>query len=204
MKAIAMESQKTKTLHFPDSADKETRIEEVEARAEQAESRLEQAKIRTAAAEARIEQAETRTEFAKTRTENAETRTENAETRAEQAETRAEQAEMCAEQAETRAELCTTALETLVQNQIDTAQLTTSAEAEAADLRTLERLTARQREILQLLAKGENTKSIAVMLQISPKTVEYHRVRLMNSLKTHDITGLVRFAIRVGLVPADG
>jgi DNA-binding NarL/FixJ family response regulator len=67
----------------------------------------------------------------------------------------------------------------------------------------LEQLTSRQREILQLIAEGQNTKGIAETLSISPKTVEYHRVKLMECLNVHDITGLVRFAMRVGLLPQE-
>ena len=64
----------------------------------------------------------------------------------------------------------------------------------------LEQLTDRQREILQLIAEGQNTKGIAEILKVSPKTVEYHRMNLMRSLNVHDIPGLVRFALRVGLI----
>jgi DNA-binding NarL/FixJ family response regulator len=64
----------------------------------------------------------------------------------------------------------------------------------------LEQLTNRQREILQLVAEGQNTKQIGEILKISPKTVEYHRMKLMDGLNVHDIPGLVRFALRVGLV----
>ena len=67
----------------------------------------------------------------------------------------------------------------------------------------LERLTARQREILQLIAEGHNTKQIAHILKVSPKTVEYHRMKLMVSLNVHDIPALVRFALRVGLIPEE-
>jgi len=67
----------------------------------------------------------------------------------------------------------------------------------------LEQLTGRQREILQLIAEGQNTKGIADLLKVSPKTVEYHRMRLMNCLNVHDIPGLVRFALRVGLIPQE-
>ena len=64
----------------------------------------------------------------------------------------------------------------------------------------LEQLTARQREVLQLIAEGHNTKEIADTLGVSPKTVEYHRIKLMDALNLHDIPGLVRFALRAGLV----
>ena len=67
----------------------------------------------------------------------------------------------------------------------------------------LERLTPRQREILQLIAEGQNTKQIGDLLKVSPKTVEYHRMKLMVSLNVHDIPGLVRFALRVGLIPEE-
>ena len=61
-------------------------------------------------------------------------------------------------------------------------------------------LTNRQREILQLVAEGKSTKEIATLLDVSIKTVETHRARLMERLDIHDLAGLVRFSIRVGLV----
>ncbi len=64
----------------------------------------------------------------------------------------------------------------------------------------VEQLSARQREILQLIAEGQTTKAIALTLKISPKTVEYHRAKLMQSLNIFDVPGLVRFAVRTGLV----
>jgi len=67
----------------------------------------------------------------------------------------------------------------------------------------IEELTARQREILQLIAEGKNTKEIAGMLDISVKTVEAHRLQLMARVDIHDVPGLVRYAIRSGLVSAD-
>jgi len=63
-----------------------------------------------------------------------------------------------------------------------------------------EQLTTRQREILQLIAEGQTTKAIALILRISAKTVEYHRVKLMQRLNIFDIPGLVRFALRAGLI----
>jgi len=67
----------------------------------------------------------------------------------------------------------------------------------------LDQLTGRQREILQLIAEGQNTKEIGDILKVSPKTVEYHRMKLMNCLNMHDIPGLVRFALRTGLLPQE-
>lgn len=67
----------------------------------------------------------------------------------------------------------------------------------------LARLSGRQREILQLIAEGCTTKDIAQRLNLSVKTVETHRAQLMERLEIHDVPGLVRLAIRVGLVRAD-
>ncbi len=65
-------------------------------------------------------------------------------------------------------------------------------------------LTPRQREILQLVAEGRSTKEIAFQLELSVKTVETHRVQLMERLGIHDVPGLVRYAIRTGLTSLDG
>jgi DNA-binding NarL/FixJ family response regulator len=64
----------------------------------------------------------------------------------------------------------------------------------------LEMLTLRQREILQLVAEGHTSKDIAQKLGLSFKTVENHRAHIMERLGVHDLTGLVRFAVRAGLV----
>jgi len=64
----------------------------------------------------------------------------------------------------------------------------------------LEALTPRQREILQLAAEGHSSKDIAQRLGISYRTVEGHRAQLMERLDLHDLAGLVRFAVRVGLI----
>ena len=70
-----------------------------------------------------------------------------------------------------------------------------------AEEKTLEdRLTARQREVLQLIAEGQNTKDIAAQLNVSIKTVETHRKQLMERLDIHDVAGLVRYAIRAGII----
>jgi len=63
-----------------------------------------------------------------------------------------------------------------------------------------EQLTPRQREILQLIAEGKSTKEIAYLLNLSIKTVETHRTQLMDRLDIHDVPGLVRYAMRIGLV----
>jgi len=168
----------------------EARVANAEARTQLAETRIEQAKSRAESAETRTDMAETRTEFAKTRTEKAEIRTEQAETRAEQAETRAEHAE--------------STLENLIQNESRRPPQDAIPAETSADQRALARLTVRQREVLQLMARGDNTKQIAHLLAISPKTIEYHRAKLMAALKVHDITGLVRLALRAGLVPPEG
>lgn len=61
-------------------------------------------------------------------------------------------------------------------------------------------LTPRQREILVLIAEGASTKQIARQLDLSPKTVETHRAQLMERLGIHDMAGLIRFAVRTGMV----
>ena len=64
-------------------------------------------------------------------------------------------------------------------------------------------LTPRQREILQLVAEGKSSKEVAVLLNLSTKTVESHRAQIMERLDLHDVTALVRFAIRVGLISSE-
>lgn len=64
----------------------------------------------------------------------------------------------------------------------------------------LHAITPRQREILQLIAEGRSTKQIAALLELSTKTVETHRTLLMERLGIHDVAGLVRFAIRAGMI----
>lgn len=64
-------------------------------------------------------------------------------------------------------------------------------------------LTSRQREILKLIAEGQSTKEIGSNLNISVKTVESHRAKLGEKLGIHDVAGLVRFAIRMGLIQVE-
>jgi len=61
-------------------------------------------------------------------------------------------------------------------------------------------LTDREREVLQLIAEGLSSKEIAAMLGVSLKTIDSHRSNLMEKLDIHKVSGLVRFAIRTGLV----
>jgi DNA-binding NarL/FixJ family response regulator len=68
---------------------------------------------------------------------------------------------------------------------------------------SLEVLTPRQREVLRMIAEGHSSKDIALTLNISVKTVETHRSQLMDRLNIHDIAGLVRYSIRMGLVNID-
>jgi len=74
---------------------------------------------------------------------------------------------------------------------------------EGSEADPLEGLPRRQREILQLIAEGRSTKEIAGLFEVSVKTIETHRARLMERLDIHDVPGLVRFAIRVGLVSSE-
>ncbi len=67
----------------------------------------------------------------------------------------------------------------------------------------MEGLSPRQREVLQLLAEGRSTKEIASDLGLSIKTVETHRAQIMERLNIRDVPGLVRFAIRAGLISSE-
>ncbi len=163
------------------------RVAQAEARALEAELRIEQAEIRVAQAEGRLERAKTRAEQAETRAERAESRTENAKTRTEHAEARTEKAE-------TALEDCLHPDEKLKEE--GAAQLLKQTSH-------LARLTARQLQILKSLAQGQNAKQIAYGLDLSPKTVEYHRAKLMKALALTDLAGLVRFAVRAGLITED-
>lgn len=61
-------------------------------------------------------------------------------------------------------------------------------------------LTQRQREVLQLVAEGKGTKTIASILNISVKTVEFHKFRMMGELNLHSTAELIKYAIAEGLV----
>ena len=79
-------------------------------------------------------------------------------------------------------------------------RLAPAIEAAISIRRRLEKLTPRQMEVLRLMAEGLTTPEIARRLSLSSKTVETHRGEIMKRVGIHDIVGLVRYAIRVGLV----
>ncbi|MEX2198966.1 MAG: response regulator transcription factor [Burkholderiales bacterium] len=64
-------------------------------------------------------------------------------------------------------------------------------------------LTLRQREVLKHIAEGRSTKEIAFELDLSVKTIETHRAQIMERLGIRDVAGLVRYAMRVGIVPPE-
>lgn len=64
-------------------------------------------------------------------------------------------------------------------------------------------LTQRQREVLKYIAEGRSTKEIAFELDLSVKTIETHRAQIMERLGIRDVAGLVRYAMRVGIVPPE-
>ncbi|NWJ94373.1 MAG: response regulator transcription factor [Chloroflexi bacterium] len=84
----------------------------------------------------------------------------------------------------------------LVSDYLRRIESTSSEEFDAA----YESLTAREREILKLIAEGHTNKEIAEILVLSVKTVENHRYSLMNKLNAHDRGELVKYAIRIGLI----
>jgi DNA-binding NarL/FixJ family response regulator len=79
-------------------------------------------------------------------------------------------------------------------------RLRPAIEAALAEREPLERLSRRQLEVLKLIAEGSSSPAIARTLELSVKTVETHRAELMRRLGIHDMVGLVRYAVRVGLV----
>jgi DNA-binding NarL/FixJ family response regulator len=74
------------------------------------------------------------------------------------------------------------------------------AENGSGPANSFEQLSPRQRQVLQLIAEGFSRKQIARQLNVSVKTVDTHRAQLMENLDIQDVAGLVRYAIRVGLV----
>ena len=72
-----------------------------------------------------------------------------------------------------------------------------------SDTPSLDHLTLRQQEILKLVTRGHSSKSVAQVLNLSVKTIETHRTRLMERLDIHHVPGLVRYAVRVGMITAE-
>lgn len=66
---------------------------------------------------------------------------------------------------------------------------------------SLSPLTARQSQVLKMIAEGCSTKQISVTLNLSIKTIETYRIQIMDKLDIHDIPGLVRYAIRQNIIP---
>ena len=77
---------------------------------------------------------------------------------------------------------------------------TIHSSGKAAAASSLRGLTTRQTQVLKLIAEGKTNKQMATELKISPKTVDSHRMELMDRLEIHDLARLVRFAIKSGLV----
>jgi len=73
----------------------------------------------------------------------------------------------------------------------------------AASVNLLERLSSRERQVLQMLAEGHPIADIATALSLSPKTVETYRSRMMEKLGIHDFASLVKFAIQHGVTPLE-
>jgi len=71
---------------------------------------------------------------------------------------------------------------------------------QAKEALPMDPLTPRERQVLQLVAEGKTTKEAAATLQISVKTAETHRTRIMEKLNVHETAGLVRYAIRRGII----
>ena len=69
-----------------------------------------------------------------------------------------------------------------------------------AEETTLRDLSAREREVLQLLAEGKSMKEVAALLDISPRTVEFHKYRIMELLRIKTNAELVQQAIKLGLI----
>jgi DNA-binding NarL/FixJ family response regulator len=81
-------------------------------------------------------------------------------------------------------------------------RLPTAVEDALAVRRPLQKLTARQVQVLTLVAEGHRTRDIATRLGLSIKTIESHRGEIMKRLHVHDVVSLARYAIRVGLIPS--
>jgi DNA-binding CsgD family transcriptional regulator len=71
------------------------------------------------------------------------------------------------------------------------------------DDRGIPQLTPRQREVLQLLAEGRSMKEVARILNVTPRTVAFHKYRMMKELNLQNSAELIRFALREHIVPAN-
>jgi DNA-binding NarL/FixJ family response regulator len=87
-----------------------------------------------------------------------------------------------------------------ISRQVVDAYLTRVSET-VAPRQPLSGLTPRQLEVLRLIAEGKSTKEIAFTLELSVKTIETYRTQIMDKLALQDIPGLVRYAIRHGIIP---
>jgi len=81
----------------------------------------------------------------------------------------------------------------------EVSQTVVQAYQDKIDIRP-EPLSPRERQVLQLIAEGKSTKEVAGLLNISVKTAETHRTRIMEKLDVHETAGLVRYAIRRGMI----
>ncbi len=93
--------------------------------------------------------------------------------------------------------------ETYVSGEVSRRTLLEFSQGATEPTHSLAKLTPRQREILTLIAEGLSTRDIGRRLNISVKTVESHRAQLMERLDIHDVAGLVRYAIKAGLVKVE-
>jgi DNA-binding NarL/FixJ family response regulator len=96
-----------------------------------------------------------------------------------------------------------TYLSAAVSKHVIAGYLSNQAEASSSSGSSFDKLTPRQREVLQLIAEGQSTKQIAATLGLSAKTIESHRTLLMRQLDIHDIASLVRYALNRGLVTSE-
>jgi len=81
------------------------------------------------------------------------------------------------------------------------AELESMMQSRASSASPLDSLSARERQVLQLVVEGHSSAEIAAAIHLSPKTVETYRGRLMTKLGVHDVPALVRFAIEHGITP---
>ena len=73
-------------------------------------------------------------------------------------------------------------------------------EAESGPHASARRLTARQREVLQLFAEGRSAKEVAAVLKVSTRTAEFHKARILEALGIHSTADMVQYAIRHGFI----